>query len=112
LPRRRTCSRDLVCRRERTTRTRRTWPPSRNCTARSYVPKTKELTVADGWAFEWGYFTGSYVEAPGGEVKRLRGKRLMVLKKQPDGSWKCARGMVVVNPAEWAAQLPGVRQTR
>ncbi len=23
----------------------------------SYVPETKELTVTDGWAFEWGYFT-------------------------------------------------------
>jgi uncharacterized protein (TIGR02246 family) len=66
----------------------------------SYVPETKELTVTDGWAFEWGYFTGSYVESPGGEVKRVRGKRLVVLKKQPDGSWKCARGMVVVNPSE------------
>ena len=66
----------------------------------SYVPETKELTVTDGWAFEWGYFSGNYVESPGGEVKRIRGKKLMVLKKQPDGSWKCARGMVVVNPSE------------
>ena len=57
----------------------------------SYVPETKDLTVADGWAFEWGYFTGSYVESPGGEVKRIRGKVLMVLKKLPDGNWKCAR---------------------
>jgi uncharacterized protein (TIGR02246 family) len=66
----------------------------------SYVPETKELTVTDGWAFEWGYFSGSYVESPGGEVKRIRGKRLMVLKKQPDANWKCARAMVVVNPSE------------
>jgi uncharacterized protein (TIGR02246 family) len=63
----------------------------------SYVPETKELTVTDGWAFEWGYFTGSYVESPGGEVKRVRGKRLMVLKKQPDGSWKCARAMACLS---------------
>ena len=66
----------------------------------SYVPETKDLTVSDGWAFEWGYFTASYVESPGGEVKRFRGKRLMVLKKQPDGSWKCARLMAVVNPSK------------
>ena len=66
----------------------------------SYVPETKDLTVPDGWAFEWGYFTGSYVESRGGEVKRVRGKRLMVLKKQPDGSWKCARLMSVMNPSE------------
>ena len=47
----------------------------------------------DGWAFEWGYFTATYVEAPGGEEKRIRAKLLSVLKKQPDGSWKVARGM-------------------
>ena len=66
----------------------------------SYVPDDKEVTVAEGWAFVWGYFTASYVESPGGEVKRVRGKRLMVLKKQPDGSWKCSRLMGVMNPSE------------
>src|SRR6266536_3476989 len=59
----------------------------------SYVPETKDLTILNGWAVEWGYVTGSYVEAPGGEVKQIRGTRLMVLKKMPDGSWKCFRGM-------------------
>jgi len=59
----------------------------------SYVPEVKDRTIADGWAFEWGYFTASYVESPGGEVKRIRAKTLAVLKKEPDGSWKCARGM-------------------
>jgi len=60
----------------------------------SYVPETKDLTtILDGWAVEWGYITGSYVETPGGEVKQILGTRLMVLKKMPDGSWKCFRGM-------------------
>jgi ketosteroid isomerase-like protein len=59
----------------------------------SYVPETKDLAILDGWAVEWGYITGSYVETPGGEVKQIRGTRLMVLKKMPDGSWKCFRGM-------------------
>ena len=59
----------------------------------TYVPETKDLTIWDGWAVEWGYFTGSYVESPGGEPKEIRGTRLMVLKKLPDGSWKCSRGM-------------------
>jgi len=70
----------------------------------SYVPEYKELTITDGWAFEWRYYTGSYVESPGGEVKHIRGKVLMVLKKLPDGSWKCARAMGVVNAAlPWEA---------
>jgi uncharacterized protein (TIGR02246 family) len=59
----------------------------------SYVPETKDLTILDGWAVEWGYFAGSYVESPGGEAKQIRGTVLMVLKKLPDGSWKCFRRM-------------------
>jgi uncharacterized protein (TIGR02246 family) len=51
------------------------------------------LTIWDGWAVVWGYFTGSYVESLGGEPKAIRGARLWVLKKFPDGSWKCFRGM-------------------
>src|SRR4051812_43881606 len=36
----------------------------------SYVPDIKDVTITDdGWAFEWGYFTGSYVDAAGGEEK-------------------------------------------
>src|SRR6266511_1397865 len=26
----------------------------------SYVPETKDLTILNGWAVEWGYITGSY----------------------------------------------------
>ena len=59
----------------------------------NYVPETKDLTILDGWAVEWGYFTGSYVESPGGEAKQIRGTVLTVLKKLPDGSWKIFRGM-------------------
>ena len=59
----------------------------------TFVPETKDLTIWDGWAVEWGYFAGSYVESPGGEPKQIRGARLWVLKKLPDGSWKCFRGM-------------------
>ena len=39
----------------------------------SYVPETTDLTMLDGWAVEWGNFTGSYVESAGGEVKQIRG---------------------------------------
>jgi ketosteroid isomerase-like protein len=59
----------------------------------SYVLETKDLTILDGWAVEWGYVTGSYIESPGGEVKQIRGARLMVLKKLPDGRWKYFRLM-------------------
>jgi ketosteroid isomerase-like protein len=59
----------------------------------TFVPETKDLTIWNGWAVEWGYFTASYVESPGGEPKQMRGARLWVFKKLPDGSWKCFRGM-------------------
>ena len=59
----------------------------------TFVPEIKDLTIWDGWAVEWGYFTASYVESPAGEPKQIRGARLWVLKKLPDGSWKCFREM-------------------
>ena len=60
----------------------------------SYVPEIKNVTITDdGWAFEWGNFTGSYVESTGGEETRIRAKVLRILKKQADGSWKGAVGM-------------------
>src|SRR5713101_9668171 len=59
----------------------------------SYVPETRDLTMLDGWAVEWGNFTGSYVESAGGEVKQIHGNRLMVLRRLRDGSWKYFRGM-------------------
>jgi hypothetical protein len=59
----------------------------------SYVPETKDLAIFDGWAVEWGYITGSYVQSPGGEAKQIHGTRLIILKKMPDGSWRCFRGM-------------------
>jgi ketosteroid isomerase-like protein len=59
----------------------------------TYVPEIKDVTIADGWAFEWGLFAASFVEAAGGNEMPLRGKLLRVLKKQADGSWKVAIGM-------------------
>jgi ketosteroid isomerase-like protein len=58
----------------------------------TYAPEIKDVTIADGWAFEWGLFTASFVQ-PSGEEMAFRGKLLRVLKKQPDGSWKVAIGM-------------------
>ena len=59
----------------------------------TYIPEIKDVTIADGWAFEWGFFTASFVEASSGKETPIRGKLLRVLKKQADGSWKVAIGM-------------------
>ena len=64
----------------------------------SYVPEIKDLTItADGWAFERGVFTGTYI-GPGDEEKRVRMNRLSVLKKHADGSWKVAVAMTAEAP--------------
>ena len=66
----------------------------------SYAPETKDLTILDGgWAVEWRQFTASYVDSPGSEAKQIRGTVLLVLKKLPDGSWKCFRGMGGTEPS-------------
>jgi len=51
------------------------------------------LTIWDGGAVEWRDLTASFVASPGGEPKQVRGRLLAVLKKLPDGSWKCFRAM-------------------
>jgi ketosteroid isomerase-like protein len=69
----------------------------------SYVPEVKDFTFLDGgWAVEWRTFTASYVDSPGGEPKDIRGSVLMVLKKLPDGSWRCFRAMGAVEPGATA----------
>jgi ketosteroid isomerase-like protein len=60
----------------------------------SYVPETRDFTFLDGpWAVEWRTFTASVVASAGGEAKQIRGTVMLVLKKLPDGSWKCFRGL-------------------
>jgi ketosteroid isomerase-like protein len=108
------------------------WSALQGVKVLSYVPETKDMTtILDGWAVEWGYVTGSY-ETPGGEVKQILGTRLMVLKRMPDGSWKCFRGMggptftappvgqvvqapaapAAINRADRAADVAGIEKLR
>jgi uncharacterized protein (TIGR02246 family) len=69
----------------------------------SYVPETKDVSFLDGdSAVEWRTFTASYVDSPGGEVKQIRGTVLAVLKKLPDGSWRCFRAMGSTEPGTTA----------
>jgi ketosteroid isomerase-like protein len=58
-----------------------------------YAPDIRDVTIRDGWAFECGYFNGSYREKVGGEEKLMHAKFLRVLRKQSNGSWRFARVM-------------------
>jgi uncharacterized protein (TIGR02246 family) len=65
----------------------------------SYVPEIKDFTfLGDAWAVEWRTFTASVVDSAGGEAKQIRGTVMLVLKKLPDGSWKCFRGLGGTEP--------------
>jgi ketosteroid isomerase-like protein len=72
---------------------------NKNFKVLSYVPETKDFTFLDGgWAVEWRTYTASYVDSPGGDAKHARGTVLVVLKKLPDGSWKCFRALGSIEP--------------
>ena len=53
----------------------------------------EEVEVAGDWAFSWG--SESLVLDPmgGGPPIQLQGKGMSVMRRQPDGSWKFARGI-------------------
>lgn len=54
----------------------------------------EEIEVSGDWAFAWG--TETLVLTPLGEDAspiRMEGRGMSILRRQPDGSWKYARGI-------------------
>ena len=53
----------------------------------------EEIEVCGEWAFAWG--TEGYVLVPqtGGPSIQMQGKAMSILRRQPGGSWKFARGI-------------------
>ena len=66
---------------------------SRTYTIREYEHFWQEIKIFDDWACEWGYFSGEVEMVDSGEIVRQKGKLLRILKRQEDGSWKCARAI-------------------
>ena len=66
-----------------------------------YKSEIKDVQIAGGWAFEWGYI--SYKDSS--NPKPMRGKVLRVMKRQPDSSWKFARVIVFNEEKESAAPM-------
>ena len=62
----------------------------------TYVSDIKDVQIVGDWAFEWGYATGSIRDAAG-KIVDIRGKQLRVMKRQPDGEWKFARVMGIID---------------
>jgi uncharacterized protein (TIGR02246 family) len=55
--------------------------------------QTEETEVAGDWAFSWGAETMTLAPRGGGAPVSLQGKGLTILRRQPDGTWKFARGI-------------------
>jgi len=53
----------------------------------------EEVQVAGDWAFAWGTEQFTLVPRAGGAPIEIEGKGMSILKRQPDGSWKFARGI-------------------
>lgn len=54
----------------------------------------EEVTVAGDWAFAWGTERLELVpKAAGASPIQMEGKGMSILRRQPDGSWKFARGI-------------------
>jgi uncharacterized protein (TIGR02246 family) len=68
-------------------------------TITKYEQDWKEIRVIGDWAFEWGFFDGEAQPAGGGQPIKQKAKLLRLLKRQEDGSWKCARAIYHEDPA-------------
>lgn len=54
---------------------------------------TEEVEVAGDWAFAWGTEHFVLVPQAGEPPIEMDGKGMSILRRQPDGSWKFARGI-------------------
>jgi ketosteroid isomerase-like protein len=62
-----------------------------------YDMEIQDIQIAGDWAFEWGYFSGK--SAKGDKVSIFYGKGMRVMKRQPDGTWRFARVMSLLEPS-------------
>jgi len=54
---------------------------------------TEEVQVAGEWAFVWGIEEMVLTPERGGPGIQMSGKGMSILRRQPDGRWKFARGI-------------------
>jgi uncharacterized protein (TIGR02246 family) len=53
----------------------------------------EEIEVSGDWAFSWGAEVLTLSPRTGGQPIRMRGRGLTILRRQPDESWRFARGI-------------------
>ena len=57
------------------------------------VSKEAEIEITGDWAIVRGTYSITYTPEAGGESREEVGKWLVIMSRQPDGSWKYARTM-------------------
>jgi uncharacterized protein (TIGR02246 family) len=60
----------------------------------------QEVKITGDWAYEWGTFYGKVRMHKDGKLVNHQARLLRILKRQTDGSWKCARAIWHELPAE------------
>ena len=53
-----------------------------------FTVASEELEVVGDWAFDWGVYMTALTPKAGGEPTEDRGKYIVILRKQVDGSWR------------------------
>ena len=56
-----------------------------------FTVASEELEVVGDWAFDWGAYMTALTPRAGGEPTEDRGKYIVILRKQVDGSWRIVR---------------------
>jgi uncharacterized protein (TIGR02246 family) len=58
-----------------------------------YVHTFEEIKILGDWAYEWGTFKGCYRSKSSTDLIHETARLFRILRKQTDGSWKCARAI-------------------
>ncbi len=75
-------------------------PEAQRYEVTEYRHDFEEIRVQGDWAWEWGTFTGRFHRKDGGPEESERARLFRILRRQPDGSWKCHRAFAQTLPAE------------
>ncbi len=58
-----------------------------------FTVASEELEVVGDWAFDWGAYMTALTPRAGGEPTEDRGKYIVILRKQVDGSWRIVKNI-------------------
>jgi len=58
-----------------------------------FTVASEELEVVGDWAFDWGAYMTALTPKAGGEATEDRGKYIVILRKQVDGSWRIVKNI-------------------